>query len=73
MYPDAINIQAHTEGLTEGEQKAGRAYWQAAWDARKPRISDENDPGFETDERYRMRQQRPEALWGEMVRALRAP
>ncbi len=73
VYPDAINVQAHGEGLTAVEQKAGQAYWQAAWDARKPRISDADDPGFETDEQFRMRRQRPEALWAEMVRALRAP
>ena len=73
VYPDAINIKAHTEGLTETEQEAGRTYWQAGWDARKPRVSDEKDPFYETDEQFRMRQQRPEALWAEMVRALRAP
>lgn len=73
IYPDAINIQAHTEGLTETEQKAAQAYWEAVWNARPPRNTDEADPGFETDEQYRMRQQRPEALWAEMVKALRAP
>ena len=73
VYPDAINVKAHTEGLTKTEQQAGRAYWQSAWDARKPRVSEKEDPGYETDEQFRMRQQRPEALWAEMVRALRAP
>jgi hypothetical protein len=73
IYPDAINIKAHTEGLTETEQKAAKAYWQALWDARAPRNTDQADPGFETDEQYRMRQQHAEALWAEMVKALRAP
>lgn len=73
IYPDTANIQRHTDGLTTTEQQAGRAYWQACWDARRPRVSDENDPAFESDERFRMRQQRPEALWAEMLRALRAP
>ena len=73
IYPDAVNIKAHSEGLTETEQAAAKAYWQAAWDARLPRIDDKVDPGFESDEQYRMRQQRAEALWAEMVKALRAP
>jgi len=73
VYPDACNVQRHAAGLTESEQAAGRAYWQAGWDARPPRIEDEADPAFESDEQFRMRQQRPEALWAELVRALRAP
>lgn len=67
IYPDAANIQRHTDGLTAAEQSAGRAYWQAQWDAR-PAQTDE-----ESDEQFRMRQQRAQALWAEMVRALRAP
>ncbi|MBP7392908.1 MAG: hypothetical protein KA945_03620 [Zoogloea sp.] len=73
IYPDACNVQRHAAGVTESEQSAGLAYWQASWDARPPRIEDEADPAFESDEQFRMRQQRPEALWAEMVRALRAP
>ncbi|MCB1790791.1 MAG: hypothetical protein KDJ24_10880, partial [Gammaproteobacteria bacterium] len=46
IYPDAVNIKAHSEGLTETEQAAAKAYWQAAWDARLPRIDDKVDPGF---------------------------
>ena len=67
IYPDAVNIQRHTEGLTAAEQNAGRAYWQAQWDARPEQAEDESE------EQWRMRQQRPQALWAEMVRALRAP
>lgn len=73
IYPDTCNIQMHAPGVTESEQAAATAYWQACWDARPARVDDENNPAFETDEQFRMRQQRPEALWAEMVRALRAP
>lgn len=73
IFPDACNVQRHAAGLTDSETAAGRAYWQAAWDARRPRVEDPADAACETDEQFRMRLQRPEALWGEMVRALRAP
>jgi hypothetical protein len=32
VYPDAIAATTHEPGLTDAEQAAGTAFWQAAWD-----------------------------------------
>lgn len=67
IYPDDLNVQRHVAALTAAEQQAGRAYWEARFLARAAPADDE------TEEAATLRRQRPEALWREMVRALRAP
>ncbi|WP_290873615.1 hypothetical protein, partial [Aquabacterium sp.] len=65
IYPDAAQVQRHLQALTEVEQTAGRAYWAARF-ARLGQPAPQTEP-------ERMRDQRPQALWAEMVKALRAP
>ncbi|WP_428421209.1 hypothetical protein [Methylibium sp.] len=67
IYPDDVNVQRHVAALTEAEQQAARAYWEARFLARAPQAVDEAQDAFDA------RSQRPQALWAEMVRALRAP
>ncbi len=66
IFPDAAQIQRHLQPLTEAEQEAGRAYWTARFD----RLTVPQPP---TTDEERMRDQRAQALWAEMVRTLRAP
>ena len=67
VYPDDVNVQRHVTALTEAERAAARAYWEARFLALPPRGEDESEDDFLA------RRQRAQALWGEMVRALRAP
>lgn len=67
VYPDDLHVQRHTDQLTAAEQQAGRAYWEARFAAAKPASDAES-----ADDRA-LREQRPKALWGELVKTLRAP
>ena len=67
IYPDEVNVQRHTAALTAAEQESGRAYWSARFAAEPPQ-----GDGESADE-WAGRRDRPRALWGQMVRALRAP
>lgn len=67
IYPDELQVQRHVAALTAAEQDAAQHYWQARFAAQPPRRVDEDDAA------WAQRSQRAAALWGEMVRALRAP